>query len=123
MAVNKVKAQIASLETSVDEMEKLIEEVRTLDARIEGECGIVVDVETSVGFSPERVLQTARFKIMSAKETLAQLERPYTIRRHKAKREEEAANIPAMVREQTRTIQRSTRILNEFKDTLKDVFR
>ena len=123
MAVSKIKAQVISLENLVEKMEKLVNEVRILDARIEGERGIVVDVEMSVGFSPEKVLQIARFKIMRAKETLAHFERPYTIRWHKAKREEEAADIPAMVQEQTRIIQRSTRVLNELKDTLQDVFR
>lgn len=123
MAIGKIKIQLTELGILANEMEELIDEVRTIDAKIERDRGIVVDIETSVRFNPERVLQMARFKLMRAQETLVQLERPYTIRRHRARHEKEAADIPTMVQEQTRILQRSLRSLNELKDTLQDVFR
>ena len=123
MVISKMESQLTKLEALADEMEELVEEIRCIDAKIEVERGFVIDIETSVGFSPEKVLHVARFEIMRARETLAHLDQPHTFRWFKSQQKKDATDIPVMVQSQTRTLQRSIRTLNELKDTLNDVFR
>ncbi len=121
--IEKIENQVDSLKKVIERYAESVENLDFFHTKLK-EHGIIINIEESLLFSPERTLQVARFKVLRAEDAIKTLE-GHSFPRHSPvykKYEQMVSEIPSMVIGQRKILESSMELIEEFHNVLEDVY-